>query len=134
MAVPDIRAAQIPYRRAWSILFRTLHLLAISILVGGHVFHAPVEQLRPMLYLAIVSGVGMAALEAYPSARSLLQSWGITMIIKLLLLCTVPFAWAHRVPIMLVVLAIGSVGSHMNKRLRHSSPVFRADPASFNQQ
>jgi len=131
MAVPDIRAAQIPYRRAWSILFRTLHLLAISILVGGHVFHAPMEQLRPMLYLAIVSGVGMAALEAYPSAQSLLQSWGVLTIVKLLLLCTVPFAWAHRVPILLVVLAIGSVGSHMNKRLRHSSPVLRANPTSL---
>ena len=128
MAIPANRAAQIPHRRAWSILFRTLHLLAISILVGGHVFHAPVDQLRPMLYLAIASGVGMAVLEAYPSAQSLLQGWGILMIIKLLLLCAVPFAWEHRVPILLVVLAVGSVGSHMNKRLRHSSPVLRGDP------
>ena len=134
MAVLENRPAQIQYRRAWSILFRTLHLLAISILVGGHVFHAPVAQLRPMLYLAIVSGIGMAALEAYPSAQSLLQSWGILMMIKLLLLCTVPFAWAHRVPILLVVLAIGSIGSHMNKRLRHSSPVFRGNPTSLKQQ
>ena len=127
MAVPANRVAQIPYRRTWGILFRTLHLLAISILVGGHVFHAPVEQLRPMLYLAIASGVGMAVLEAYPSARSLLQGWGILLMVKLLLLCAVPFAWGHRVPILLVVLAIGSVGSHMTKRLRHSSPLFRGD-------
>ena len=133
MGVPDNRAAQIPYRRVWSILFRTLHLLAISILFGGHVFNAPVEQLHPMLYLAVVSGIGMAALEAYPSAHSLLQSWGILMIIKLLLLCAVPFAWAHRVPILLVVLVIGSVGSHMNKRLRHSLPVFRGNRTSEQQ-
>ena len=84
-------------------------------------FHAPVEQLRPMLHLAIASGVGMAALEAYPSARALLQGWGILLIVKLLLLCTVPFAWNHRVPILFVVLVIGSVGSHMGKRLRHWS-------------
>ncbi len=45
--------------------------------------------------------------------------------LKLLLLCTVPFAWNDRVPILLVVLAMASVGSHMGKRLRHSSPVFR---------
>ncbi len=128
MAVRVNRVAQIPYRRVWSILFRTLHLLAISILVGGHVFRAPAEQLRPMLYLAIASGVGMAVLEAYPSAQSLLQGWGILLMVKLLLLCMVPFAWEHRVPILLVVLAIGSVGSHMIKRLRHASPVFRGDP------
>lgn len=127
MTVPTNRVAQIPNQRAWSILFRTLHLLAISILVGGHVFHAPIEQLRPMLYLAIASGVGMAVLEAYPRAKSLMQGWGILLMVKLLLLCTVPFAWEYRVPILFVVLAIGSVGSHMSKRLRHTSPLLRSD-------
>ena len=66
---------QIPYARVWSILFRTLHILAISILVGGHAFNAPVDQLRPLLYLAIVSGVGMAFIEAYPEWQALFQGW-----------------------------------------------------------
>lgn len=110
--------------RAWSILFRTLHLLAISILLGGHAFNAPAGQLRPMLYLAIASGVGMAWIEAYPFWQALFQGWGILLMIKLALLCAVPFAWSHRLAILVAVLVIGSVGSHLPKRLRHYSPLF----------
>lgn len=128
MSVPSRHAPEIPYRRAWSILFRTLHLLAICVLVGGHVFNAPVEQLRPLLYVAIASGIGMASIEAYPSPGALLQGWGILVIVKLMLLCAVPFAWNHRVPILLVVLTIGSIGSHMSKKMRHCSPLFRDNP------
>jgi hypothetical protein len=124
MPKPFIDRPAIPYARVWSILFRTLHLLAISILVGGHAFNAPIEPLRPMLYLAIVSGVGMAFIEAYPSWQTLFQGWGILVTIKLALLCAVPFAWNHRFAILVVVLAIASVGSHMTKRLRHWAPFF----------
>jgi uncharacterized membrane protein len=119
-------APRIPYARAWSIFFRTLHLLAISILVGGHLFNAPAAQLLPLLYLAILSGVGMAFIEAYPFWQKLFQGWGFLLIIKLALLCVIPFAWRHRVAILIVVLIIGSVGSHLPKRLRHYSPFFNS--------
>jgi hypothetical protein len=125
MPVSFSGAAKIPHRRAWNLFFRTIHLLAISILLGGHVFHAPVDQLRPILFWGIGSGIGMAVVEVYPSPRTLLQGWGIVLMLKLLLLCAVPFAWNYRVPILLLVLAIASVGSHMGRRFRHSSPVFR---------
>jgi hypothetical protein len=124
MPPPSTAKPTIPYARVWSILFRTLHLLAISILVGGHAFNAPIDPLRPMLYLAIVSGVGMAFIEAFPSWRVLFQGWGILVAIKLALLCAIPFAWSHRFAILVVVLVIASVGSHMTKRLRHWSPFF----------
>lgn len=124
MPKPSIAKPAIPYARVWSILFRALHILAISILVGGHAFNAPADQLRPLLYLAIVSGVGMAWIEAYPFWQALFQGWGILLMIKLALLCVVPFAWSHRFAILVVVLIIGSVGSHMTKRLRHCSPLF----------
>jgi len=115
---------KIPYARVWSILFRTLHILAFSILVGGHAFNAPADQLRPLLYLAIASGIGMAFIEAYPEWQTLFQGWGILVMIKLGLLCAVPFAWSHRFAILIAVLVIGSVGSHMTKRLRHCAPLF----------
>ena len=124
MPTPSVVCPAIPYARAWSILFRTLHLLAVSILVGGHAFNAPIDPLRPMLYLAIGSGIGMAFIEAFPSWRVLFQGWGILVAIKLALLCAIPFAWSHRFAILVVVLVIASVGSHMTKRLRHWSPFF----------
>jgi len=105
-----------------------VHILAISILVGGHAFNAPAGQLRPMLYVAIASGLIMAFLEAYPSWESLFQGWGILLMIKLALLCAVPFAWNHRFSILVVVLVIGSVGSHMTKRLRHYSLLYGPEP------
>jgi hypothetical protein len=114
----------IPHARIYSIAFRTLHILAISILVGGHAFNAPAEQLRPLLYVAIVSGVGMAVIEAYPSFQSLFQGWGLLLLSKLALLCVIPFAWKYRFPILIVVVIIGSVGSHMTKKLRHYSLIY----------
>jgi hypothetical protein len=118
--------------RVWSILLRTLHLLSIGILVGGHAFNAPIAPLRPMLYLAIVSGVGMAFIEACPCWQALFQGWGILVMTKLALLCAVPFAWSHRFAILVVVLAIASVGSHMTKRLRHWAPFFGPEANSYS--
>jgi hypothetical protein len=120
----------IPHARVYSIAFRTLHILAISILVGGHAFNAPAEQLRPLLYVAIVSGIGMAVIEAYPSFQSLFQGWGLLLLSTLALLCVIPFAWKYRFPILLVVVIIGSVGSHMTKKLRHYSLLDGPEPGS----
>jgi hypothetical protein len=114
----------IPHVRIWKIAFRTLHILAMSIIVGGHAFNAPPDQLRPMLYLVIVSGIGMASVEAYPSFQFLHQGWGIFLLLKLALLCTVPFAWEHRFPILVAVVIIGSIGSHMPRRIRHYSLLY----------
>lgn len=124
MGTPSKARPAIPHARIWSVLFRTLHILAISILVGGHAFSAPIDSLRPLLYLAIVSGVGMAFIEAYPSWQALFQGWGLLLFLKLALLCVIPFAWNHRFAILVVVVIIASIGSHMTKRLRHCAPLF----------
>ena len=46
-------------------------------------------------------------------------------IAKLALLCAVPLAWDYRLPILLAVLVIASVGSHMSARYRYYSFVYR---------
>jgi hypothetical protein len=114
----------IPYERAWKIAFRTLHIVAISFLVGGHAFGASADQLRPLLYGAIVTGVGMATLEAYPSFQFIHQGWGLLLLLKLVMLCVIPFAWSHRLPILIAVIVIGSVGSHMPRKFRHYSLLY----------
>ncbi len=114
----------IPYARALSIALRTLHILAISILVGGHAFGASADQLRPLLFGAIVTGVGMATIETYPTFHFLHQGWGLLVLLKLALLCVVPFAWSHRLPILIAVIVIGSVGSHMPRKFRHYSLIY----------
>ena len=111
----------IPYRRYWSIGLRTVHLVAISILVGGHMFAAPVGLLRPWLDVAIATGAGLIVLEAYPTLHFLFEGWGLFLLLKLALLCAIPFAWNHSVPILIVVVVLASIGSHMPARFRHYS-------------
>ena len=114
-----------PYARAAKIALRTAHLMAAGILLGGHFFNAPVGALLPWLYLAIASGIGLIALEAYPSLHFVFEGWGVMTLTKLALLAVIPFAWSARVHILLAVVALGSVGSHMPARFRHYSLLYR---------
>jgi hypothetical protein len=61
----------------------------------------------------------LAILEAIPERRWFLQVCGVLSIGKVLVLCLVPLFWSHRVPILMGVIVVGSVGSHMPRRFRH---------------
>jgi hypothetical protein len=115
----------IAHARLYKVTLRTAHLMAISVLVGGHAFSAPVSALRPLLYVAIATGAGMILLEAGPSLHFVFEGWGLLLLGKLVLLCCIPFAWKQRLPILLAVVAIASIGSHMPKNLRHYSLLYR---------
>jgi hypothetical protein len=47
------------------------------------------------------------------------------LLLKLALLCLVPFVWDLRLPILLAAVALASVESHMPARFRHYSFVYR---------
>ena len=115
----------LPHARAWNIAFRTAHITITGILLGGHVFDIAEDRLRWILYLCIASGVALIAIEAYPSCRWFYQGRGVMVLIKLALLCVIPFLWAYRVWILLAVLVIASVGSHMPSRFRYYSVIHR---------
>lgn len=119
---PD-RARSIPHQRGWNIAFRTAHLAATGILLGGHFFGVPEGRLRTFLYLSVATGLGLVTLEAYPSLRWFYQGRGVMVLSKLALLCAVPFFWAHRAWILLGVVVIASVGSHMSSKYRYYSLV-----------
>ena len=114
-----------PYARACKIALRTAHLVAAAMILGGHAFNAPAGELRLWLFLAIASGAGLILLEAYPSLHFVFEGWGVLTLLKLALLIAIPFAWSARVPILLAVMVIGSVGSHMPARFRHYSLLYR---------
>lgn len=111
----------LPYTRGISILFRTVHIAAIGILVGGHVFAAPEARLLPFLYLSIVSGAGLIGIELYSSCKWFYQGKGILVLLKLLLVAAVGVFWEQRVWLLLIAVIIGSVGSHMPGRFRYYS-------------
>ena len=118
------QSRSIPYGRLYKVTLRTAHLMAISVLVGGHAFSAPVSALKPLLYVAIATGAGMILLEAGPSLHFVFEGWGLLLLAKLALLCCIPFAWQQRFPILLAVVAIASIGSHLPARFRHYSLLY----------
>ena len=108
--------------RVYKLLARTVHLIAIAGLVGGHMFGAPLAPLRPLLYLSIITGLAMGALEAYPNRRFFYEGWALLLWLKLVVLMLVPVFWNARRPILIVALVVASLGSHMPRALRHWTP------------
>jgi hypothetical protein len=98
-----------------------VHIAAIGILLGGHVFAVPDMRLLAFLYLSIVSGAGLIGIELYSSCKWFYQGKGLLVLIKLLLVAAVAVFWEQRVWLLLLAVVIGSVGSHMPGRFRYYS-------------
>lgn len=111
----------IPRQRVWNVLFRTAHIAATGIFLGGHAFDVPETRLRAALYLSIATGLTLVFLEAYPNLGWIYQGRGVMVLSKLAILCAVPFFWAYRLPLLLTVVVIASVGSHMTSKYRYYS-------------
>lgn len=111
--------------RGLNIGLRTAHIAAMGVLLGGHAFDVAPERLRLALWLTIGTGAALAAVESGFRLLWLHQGRGFMTLAKLALLCVVPVAWESRLPILLTVVVIASVGSHMPGRYRYYSVVFR---------
>lgn len=111
--------------RAWNITFRTAHIAAMGILLGGHAFDVPSSRLTVSLWLSVATGVTLGAMEAGPRLVWFHQVRGLMTMGKLLLVGAVPFFWSWRLPILLAVVVIASVGSHMPARFRYYSVIYR---------
>ena len=111
----------LPYNRGISIGFRTLHLLGSSLLIGGHAFGAEPQRLIGLLYLTAGSGLGLILLELYRSFDWVYQGMGLMVIVKTAITVLAGFWWEQRVPLLCLVVVLGSVGSHMPASYRHYS-------------
>lgn len=109
-------------RRGLSLALRTVHLASFGILLGGHTFAIEAERLLPVLYLTLASGISLMALEISAiGPHWLFLGKGVTVLLKLGVLLAVPYAWEYRLPLLLLVVVVASVGSHMPGRYRHYS-------------
>jgi hypothetical protein len=111
----------VPAHRLLGVALRTAHILTFSVLLGGHLFEIDSAQLVPFLVGAIASGTAMMALELGSTCAWLFMGKGLAVVVKLMLLALVPLCWAERVPILVLVVIIASVGAHMPSRFRHYS-------------
>lgn len=112
---------RVPAHRALGIALRTAHLLTFGTLVGGHVFDVDADRLLPFLIATIMSGAGLMTLELASTFAWLATGKGIAVLLKLLVLLSVPLFWDHRVALLLLVIVVASVGAHMPSRFRHYS-------------
>jgi hypothetical protein len=67
----------------------------------------------------------MLAVEVYSSLDWLAELGGLAVVLKVALLCVIPFAWSARAPILFVVVAVAGIGSHMPGKYRHYSIRYR---------
>jgi hypothetical protein len=111
--------------RALNIALRTAHIGAMAVLLGGHAFDVAPERLKAVLWLTIGTGVALGAIESGFRLLWLHQGRGFMTLAKLALLCLIPLAWDYRLPILLLVVVVASVGSHMPGRFRYYSVVYR---------
>jgi hypothetical protein len=116
---------RVPYERGVNIVLRTAHLMTFGILLGGHVFDVAPHRLIPYLYLTIASGAALIALELYRSCRWIYLLKGVLVGLKLILLIAAGVWWDQRVPLLLLVVLLGSVGSHLPARFRYYSVIHR---------
>ena len=111
--------------RAFKIGFRTIHIGAMGLLLGGVAFDISPERLQASVWVTVGSGVALALVESGARWLWLHQASGVMTLAKVALFAAVPLAWDYRLPILLAVVVIGSVGSHMPGRYRHYSVVYR---------
>ena len=112
--------------RALNITLRTAHIAAMGVLLGGHAFDIAPERLKLSLWLTIGTGVALLAVEvAGPRLLWLHQGRGLMTLAKLVSICLVPLFWDYRLPLLLLVVVIASVGSHMSGRYRYYSVLRR---------
>jgi hypothetical protein len=116
---------RLPHARAWNVGARTVHLAATGVLLGGHFFAVEPDTLLPWLAAAVASGAVMLAVELYSSFDWLVELGGLAVVLKVALLCAIPFAWSARVPILFAVVAVAGIGSHMPGKYRHYSLRYR---------
>jgi hypothetical protein len=116
-----VQPRPVPGVRLLRTSLRTLHLIAVAALYGGHVYGASPERLMPALLAAAATGVLFMALELYRAPIWLVQVRGVATLLKIALVASVSLAWDLRVPILTLVVAIGAVTSHMPGRWRYHS-------------
>ncbi len=107
--------------RAWRVLLRTLHIMAMAVVVGGVAQGAPAGDLRVAFEVTVASGALLLALDLLKSLAFLHQGSGVAVLLKLAILGVGQQLPAYLLASYLAAIAVGSVGSHMPKAWRHFS-------------
>ncbi len=105
--------------RLLQVALRTIHILAMALVLGALPFGAGHAQLRVPILLTVVSGVALFVLDLAKDPGILVQGSGLMVLAKLALLGCGLLWPSQRLAWYLVATAVASVGSHMPGSWRH---------------
>jgi hypothetical protein len=108
-----------PARRWIRISSRTLHIATLSAVVGGTLFAASSEALRPWWIGLALSGLVLVATDLYSDKPYLHEVRGVAIMLKLVALGSMVVFDALEVWGLMALIALSAVVSHMPSKLRH---------------
>ena len=111
----------IPGARWLRTSLRTLHLIAVGALYGGHLYAVDVTRLQPALVSVLLTGGLLVCFEVWQSRIWLVQVRGVATFLKLGALAAIGLTPDWTVALLTLALVIGSISSHMPARWRYHS-------------
>jgi len=115
------------WMRALDIFLRTAHIGVAGILFGGFVFHVPFPKLHIWHGLTVLTGLSLLGLEIRHSLNWPHQVRGVMGIFHVGLPGIVHLCPSLVVPLTWATLVFGGVGSHLPRRIRHWSVLYRKE-------
>lgn len=113
------------WMRALDILLRTGHIGVTGILFGGFLFDVPFPKLHIWHGLTVATGCGLLTLELYHSLNWPHQVRGILGMLHMAPIIYIHFRPDLAVPLLCLILVFGCVGSHLPRKYRHWSVIYR---------
>jgi hypothetical protein len=111
----------IPGARWLRTTLRTLHLIAVGALYGGHLYAVDVTRLQPALLSVLLTGGLLVCFEVWQSRIWVVQVRGVATFLKLGALAAIGLAPDWTVALLTLAMMIGSISSHMPGRWRYHS-------------
>jgi hypothetical protein len=112
----------LPQRRLVLNIFRSIHILCFSILLGGLYFDQAITDLNAWAFSVIISGVSLFLVDLYGSGIVLFEVRGFTVLIKIILLAiALRLAPTAQFNMLVIVIIFSSFISHSPRWLRHKN-------------
>ena len=117
---PETRR-RVPGARAVQVVLRSIHIMAMALVLGGLARGGTYEILRTSIFITVLSGILLLAVELARGCMVITQGSGVTALLKLTLLGLGHLFPTLRLQFYLAATFVASIGSHMSGEWRHFS-------------
>ena len=118
LLLPD-EPRDFPGRRFSRSVLRTIHILGGGVLIGAYLFEQSTDTIGVWYTATMLSGLLLFITDLHASLAVLFEWRGLSILSKILLLLLMPLFPGFEVPILVLILTIGSLSSHLSRKFRH---------------